>query len=231
MEHIEFEGLGFFIFSSHAELSDYAIGHGGGVTARTGRDEERVLIQVINDRAGVGRPQGRDLFLQELLTQARNELQSRSTLISKKNEEIAELRAEIARLKRVSEYATNTQMEETDSHRQEIDSLRQGVENQKATIRELSSQLQARDLAQQGVDYGEVQPRNSMPDQEGFSDKDCIDCGHNIPASRVASTPNVQRCVRCQEVLERQDPTINERRVDEGIAGTREDNGLMRARY
>jgi|APSaa5957512535_1039671.scaffolds.fasta_scaffold36281_3 RNA polymerase-binding transcription factor DksA len=57
--------------------------------------------------------------------------------------------------------------------------------------------------------------------------KICIDCSAVIPIQR-ASIEGVVRCVPCQSRWERSNPGIVERRVDEGIAGTREDNQRTR---
>jgi hypothetical protein len=68
-----------------------------------------------------------------------------------------------------------------------------------------------------------IQPR-------GPEDCLCIDCGELIPPARVKAVPNVQRCAKCQSLLERRDPSITKRRMDEGLAGSRDDNKKMRSR-
>jgi len=54
----------------------------------------------------------------------------------------------------------------------------------------------------------------------------CIDCGDPIPASRVATTPNVSRCIKCQSEFERKHDTRPH--INEGLAGTREANKKIR---
>jgi len=55
----------------------------------------------------------------------------------------------------------------------------------------------------------------------------CIDCSNVIPPQRAA-IKGIVRCVACQSKLEKSNPGSVERRVDEGIAGTREDNRRAR---
>lgn len=54
----------------------------------------------------------------------------------------------------------------------------------------------------------------------------CADCGCPIPAARLAVSPNAGRCINCQNNFERVHDT--RRKIDEGIAGTREENKHMR---
>lgn len=56
----------------------------------------------------------------------------------------------------------------------------------------------------------------------------CIDCGVVIPQARVEAAPNVSRCIKCQSAYERTNDTRS--RINEGIAGTREENIRMRYR-
>ena len=60
------------------------------------------------------------------------------------------------------------------------------------------------------------------------SEHECIECGAEIPKARLKAIPGVQRCVSCEENLETRDPSIIERKVDEGLSGSREDNKRMR---
>jgi RNA polymerase-binding transcription factor DksA len=76
-----------------------------------------------------------------------------------------------------------------------------------------------------------TQPHRTRPIQSKRSeDILCIDCGGLIPPARVEAIPNVQRCTKCQSLFESRDPSIFKRRVDEGLAGSRDDNKKMRAR-
>ena len=76
-----------------------------------------------------------------------------------------------------------------------------------------------------------TQPHRTRPIQTKRSeDFLCIDCGGLIPPARVEAIPNVQRCTKCQSLFESRDPSIFKRRVDEGLAGSRDDNKKMRAR-
>ena len=59
------------------------------------------------------------------------------------------------------------------------------------------------------------------------NDKLCIDCSDVIPAQRAA-IEGIVRCVVCQSRLEKSNPGSVERRMNEGIAGTREDNRRVR---
>ena len=60
--------------------------------------------------------------------------------------------------------------------------------------------------------------------------KHCVDCDAEIPLARLSAIPNVLRCAACQEKLESLHPELIERRVDEGLAGTREDNKRMQGK-
>jgi len=60
------------------------------------------------------------------------------------------------------------------------------------------------------------------------SDNLCIDCGEPIPKARLKAKPNASRCVGCQSSVESADPNSYVRRVDEGLAGTREGHKRMR---
>ena len=64
----------------------------------------------------------------------------------------------------------------------------------------------------------------------GPKDHLCVDCGNLIPQARVKAIPNVQRCTECQSLNERQNPSLVKRKVDEGLAGSRDDHKKMRAR-
>ena len=55
----------------------------------------------------------------------------------------------------------------------------------------------------------------------------CIDCGLVIPPARLAATPSVSRCLKCQSAFEKTRDTRP--RIDEGLAGTREGHKRMRA--
>jgi len=70
----------------------------------------------------------------------------------------------------------------------------------------------------------------SMNIPSGPKDHFCVDCGNLIPQARVEAIPNVQRCTKCQSLNERQNPSVVKRKVDEGLAGSREDHKKMRAR-
>ena len=74
----------------------------------------------------------------------------------------------------------------------------------------------------------EAQP--PLTDDENISSdaRECLDCGVVIPVARVQAIPNVIRCAHCQEKLEAGHPELSERKVDEGLAGSREDNKKMR---
>lgn len=54
----------------------------------------------------------------------------------------------------------------------------------------------------------------------------CIECGVVIPPGRVKAVPTVSRCMKCQESFEQNHDT--RRRIDEGLAGTREGHKKMR---
>ena len=54
----------------------------------------------------------------------------------------------------------------------------------------------------------------------------CIDCGTVIPESRLTVSPNASRCIKCQSDFERTHDTRPH--VNEGLAGTREENKKMR---
>ena len=58
--------------------------------------------------------------------------------------------------------------------------------------------------------------------------KHCIDCGAVIPPERIRANPNTERCVGCETELEKRDPSVAERKIDEGLSGTREDHKKMR---
>ena len=74
----------------------------------------------------------------------------------------------------------------------------------------------------------EIQPPVAT-DETGSADvRECLDCGIVIPVARVQAIPNVSRCAHCQEKLEASHPELSERKVDEGLAGSREDNKKMR---
>lgn len=62
-------------------------------------------------------------------------------------------------------------------------------------------------------------------DNSPISHRLCIECGVTIPHERVLALPAVIRCINCQSVFE---STHNMRqRIDDGIAGTREENKRM----
>jgi hypothetical protein len=56
--------------------------------------------------------------------------------------------------------------------------------------------------------------------------RECDDCGNIIPPQRVEAIPNVTRCVRCQTEYEKRHDT--KAHINEGIAGTREENKRLR---
>jgi hypothetical protein len=58
----------------------------------------------------------------------------------------------------------------------------------------------------------------------------CIDCDAIIPKKRVKIFPSCVRCVACQSMLEALIPSNYKRRIDEGIAGTREGYHFTRQR-
>ena len=58
----------------------------------------------------------------------------------------------------------------------------------------------------------------------------CIDCGSEIPEARLKAIPGVTRCSSCQEKIEKRNPASFERKVDEGLAGTREDHKRMQGK-
>lgn len=58
--------------------------------------------------------------------------------------------------------------------------------------------------------------------------KNCSDCGAPIPDARVRNNPDCKRCVRCQKAYEKDNPSLTERKIDEGLAGSREDHKRMR---
>ena len=66
--------------------------------------------------------------------------------------------------------------------------------------------------------------------KDAIMSKDCVDCDVEIPIARLRAIPNVIRCAACQEKLESSHPELIERRVDEGLAGTREDHKKMRGK-
>lgn len=54
----------------------------------------------------------------------------------------------------------------------------------------------------------------------------CIDCQDIIPENRLRINPNALRCVSCQNTFEKTHDTRT--KIDEGIAGSREENKKMR---
>jgi hypothetical protein len=62
------------------------------------------------------------------------------------------------------------------------------------------------------------------------SDHNCIECGEPIPEARLKITPQPCRCVECQQTLERKNPDNCKRKIDEGLAGSREDHKRLKAR-
>ncbi len=64
--------------------------------------------------------------------------------------------------------------------------------------------------------------------KRSLTQKQCVDCGASIPAARIQANPATERCVRCQQAFEQLDPSLTERKIDEGLAGTREDHKRMR---
>ena len=56
----------------------------------------------------------------------------------------------------------------------------------------------------------------------------CIDCGEQITEARVKALPDTTRCVGCQSRLESSAPNSHVRKIDEGLAGTREGHKRMR---
>lgn len=77
-------------------------------------------------------------------------------------------------------------------------------------------------------------PTNNTPTQKPVkqetSDHEegrlCNDCQKLIPEERIAIAPNSTRCVSCQAIFEKTHDTRP--RINEGIAGTREENKKMR---
>ena len=55
----------------------------------------------------------------------------------------------------------------------------------------------------------------------------CIDCMKSIPEQRLAIAPKSIRCVKCQYEFEKTHDTRP--KIDEGLAGSREENKRMRA--
>jgi phage/conjugal plasmid C-4 type zinc finger TraR family protein len=58
----------------------------------------------------------------------------------------------------------------------------------------------------------------------------CIDCGEIIPEARLEISPQTNRCVKCQQALEGKNPNTYKRKIDEGLAGSREDHKRLKAR-
>ena len=58
----------------------------------------------------------------------------------------------------------------------------------------------------------------------------CIDCGKSIPSARLEISPEARRCVQCQRALEGKNPSVHRRRIDEGLAGSRDDHKKLKAR-
>jgi len=58
----------------------------------------------------------------------------------------------------------------------------------------------------------------------------CRDCGKQIPPARIRVIPNATLCVACQSGLESAAPNRHVRRIDEGLAGTREAHKRIRGR-
>jgi len=56
----------------------------------------------------------------------------------------------------------------------------------------------------------------------------CIDCRREIPVERLEAIPNTTRCLACQRVHEGMSPGSTNRRIDEGLAGTRGGHKRMR---
>jgi len=57
--------------------------------------------------------------------------------------------------------------------------------------------------------------------------KVCVDCGTVIPSNRIEASPDASRCVSCQTKFESSHDT--RAKVNEGLAGTREDHKKMRS--
>ena len=64
------------------------------------------------------------------------------------------------------------------------------------------------------------------PDHYEDTDRLCVDCYKAIPEERLSIAPNTIRCVSCQSNYEKTHDTRP--RINEGIAGTREENKKMR---
>ena len=97
--------------------------------------------------------------------------------------------------------------------------------------RELSRKPRKPQKAQRKKSINQAQPKQTRSTQPiGSEDRLCVDCGELIPKARVAAVPDVQRCTKCQSLVERRDPAITKRKIDEGLAGSRDDNKKMRAR-
>jgi RNA polymerase-binding transcription factor DksA len=58
---------------------------------------------------------------------------------------------------------------------------------------------------------------------------ECIDCGEEISKARIRANPNANRCVHCQGLIEKINPSSIKRMVDDGLAGSREDHKKLRA--
>lgn len=56
----------------------------------------------------------------------------------------------------------------------------------------------------------------------------CDDCGDIIPKERLRAVPHTNHCTDCQAQLESVNPNSYTRRIDEGLAGTREGHKRMR---
>jgi RNA polymerase-binding transcription factor DksA len=54
----------------------------------------------------------------------------------------------------------------------------------------------------------------------------CSDCGIEVPPERIHAAPDVKRCFKCQNNFEMHHDTRP--RIDEGLAGTREEHKKMR---
>lgn len=69
-------------------------------------------------------------------------------------------------------------------------------------------------------------PSTSLPTKSKKIDRLCVECGVVIPPARVVAIPTVSRCVKCQSAFENSHDTRPH--IDEGIAGTRDENKKMR---
>jgi len=73
-----------------------------------------------------------------------------------------------------------------------------------------------------------VESKVALEFSKRANERVCIECGAVIPPERVKAIPAVSRCLKCQSSFEQTHDT--RRRINEGLAGTREGHKKMRGK-